>query len=319
MKSIFQRFTLGVTLACATGFSVCAAPLQRTDVMADPAWLLHLDADALRPTAIGKYILAQLDKPEARDKLADLQAIFSIDIRTQLHGFTRYGTTPSPEDGVLIAYADFDAERLVTLAKGVGEYQSTHHNKHVIHSWVVKKKVEGGEDSSRVFASIVGNRVVFSRRETDVAKVLDVMDGASPSLASGAAFPELGAPGDSYFLEAAATKINFPNSNPSAAILKLSKSVQLTFGETHEQLHGALTLIADNEDVAQHILSIAQGLIALMKIQTDKSDIVAIANALAVKQNGSSVIVTLALPADKVVTIIKADAARKAAARDANQ
>jgi len=93
---------------CAAGWVASAAPLQQTDVAASPAWLLHLDADALRPTAVGQYILDEMDKPAARARLAIFQLIFSFDLRTQLHGLTLYGSSPAPEDGVLIVYADFD-------------------------------------------------------------------------------------------------------------------------------------------------------------------------------------------------------------------
>src|SRR6266403_1396479 len=70
----------------AAGLSAVAAPLQRADVTAEPAWLVHVDCDALRPTAIGQYLLSELDKPEAKGQLGAFQAIFSFDPRQQLHG-----------------------------------------------------------------------------------------------------------------------------------------------------------------------------------------------------------------------------------------
>ena len=42
----------GVTGSCLLGaiISSAAGPLQRSDVINDPVWVLHLDCDALRPT-----------------------------------------------------------------------------------------------------------------------------------------------------------------------------------------------------------------------------------------------------------------------------
>ena len=52
-------------------------------------------------------------------------------LRKQLHGLTLYAPSDASEDGVLLVYADFDAERLVTLAKGANDYQSATHKTHL--------------------------------------------------------------------------------------------------------------------------------------------------------------------------------------------
>src|SRR5215813_5822054 len=87
-----------VTLGCVGAATVAtfAAPLRRADVAATTAWLAHADFDRVRPTAIGQYILSEMDKPDAKAKLAAFQAIVKVDLRTQLHGATVYsaGTTP---------------------------------------------------------------------------------------------------------------------------------------------------------------------------------------------------------------------------------
>ncbi|HZQ46393.1 MAG TPA: hypothetical protein VFC07_05230 [Verrucomicrobiae bacterium] len=319
MKSNFWKLGLGVACICATGLAARAAALQRTDVMANPAWLLHLDCDALRPTTIGQYVLTEMDKPEAKAKLAAFQSIFSFDLRTQLHGVTLYGGTPAPADSVLMIYADFDADRLVILAKAAKDSQSSQHNQHVIYNWIDENKHGKHGANQRVYAAIQGNRVIFGQREDRVAAALDVLDGTAPNLASGTGFPDLGASGNTHFVEAAARKMDLPNGDPNAAILKLSQSVELAMGEQQQQFHGALRLVADSDEAAGHILSIAQGLVALMKLQTGKPEAVTLANALVFTQNGSAVLGTIALPASDAVEIMKADAARKAAAHKAKE
>jgi hypothetical protein len=64
--------------------------------------------------------------------------------------------------------------------------------------------------------------------------------------------------------------------------------------------------------VAGHINSIAQGLVALMKLQKDKPESVQFANALTLKQDGAQGVVSMALPDNDAVAMMKADAARKA-------
>jgi len=317
MKQNMWKLTLCAACVCAGGLIARGAPLQRSDVIADPAWLLHLDCDGLRTTAIGQYVLSEMDKPEATAKLAAFQAIFDFDLRSQLHGLTLYGGSGVPEDAVLLVYADFDAGRLTTLAKAAGKYQSSAHGQHVIHSWIDENKQGKNGAKPRVYAAIQGKRVIFGQREDRVGQALDVLDGVAASMGNGSAFPDLGAPGNGHFIEAAARKMDLPDSDPHAAILKLSQSVELVVSEGQQQVQGALTLMADSTPVAAQVYSIAQGLVALMKLQNDKPESVAIANALTITQDGPRVTGNLALPASQAVEIMKAGAARNAAAQAA--
>ena len=59
--------------------------------------------------------------------------------------------------------------------------------------------------------------------------------------------------------------------------------------------------------------SIGQGLVSLMKLQKEKPELVKLAEAISLKQDGAGVVATLAMPANDVVAMMKADAARKAA------
>jgi hypothetical protein len=264
----------------------------------------------MRPTAVGQFIQTEMDKPEAQAKLAAFQALFSFDLRTQLHGVSLYGATKAPQDGLLILYADFDPERLVTLARAAKDAQNTSHGQHTIYSWIDEKHRHGR--AQRVYAAIAGSRVIFGQSENRVAQALDVVDGAATSLATSTAFAPLGAPGGTSFLEAAARKLDLPESDPHAAILKLSQSVRLQVAEAQNQLAATLTLQANDEEVAGHISSIAQGLVALMKLQKDKPESVRFAEALSLKQDGPQVVVNLVLPDADAVALMKADAARKA-------
>jgi hypothetical protein len=293
--------------------AVSAAPLQRADVAASASWVVHLDVDGLRPTSIGQFIQGQLDQPEAANKLAAFQTIFGVDPRTQLHGLTLYGTGTN---GVLVVYADFDAERLATLAKGANDYESAKHNGHVIRSWIDdnQKKKHGG--AGRTYGAIQGKRVIFGKEESMVAQALDVLDGSTPNLSGSSNFSQLGASGDTSILEGAARDIQLPDMGPQAEILKKSRLVLLQLGQQQKKIQGTLTLEANDEETATKISAIGQGLLALLQFQQQNPGAVKIAQALKVHQDGATVTASLSLPADDVIDAIKADAARKAAKKE---
>ncbi len=312
MNMNFLRPALCACGLVAATVTASAAPLQRADVAAGPTWVLHLDCDALRPTPIGQYLLSEMEKPEAEANLAGLQSMFNFDPRKQLHGLTLYSTGKTPEEGVLLVYGDFDADRLLTLAKQAADYQSTTHKQHTIHNWVDEKKKARNGVKPRVYAAIQGSHIlIFSQQEARVAQALDVLDRAAPSLVSSGVFPQLGT-GGSSFLQAAARKLDLPESTPNAALLRLAKSARLEIGEAQGQLRATLNLEAEDEAVAKQMALIGQGLIALMKLQKDNPGSVKLATGLSLKQDGAEVVASLAAPINDAVEVMKADAAKKA-------
>lgn len=275
--------------------------------------MLHVDCDNLRTSGIGQWLLSELDKPEAQAKFAALQMMFNFDPRKQLHGLTLYSSGKTPEDGVLLVYADFDADRLTTLAKAAKEYQSTTYKQHVIHNWLDDKKKTRNGVKPRVFASIQGGHiVVFGQQEARVAQALDVLDRAAPNLAGNSVFLQLGVNGSGSIVQAAARKLELPDSDPNAALFRLSRMARLQVSEGQGQLRATLNLEASDDEIAKQMATVGQGLVALMKLQKDNPGSAKLAEALSLKQDGASVVVSLAIPTAEAIEIAKAEAARKA-------
>lgn len=313
MNTELLRTALCACGLVAAGLTAFAGPLQRADVAAEPSLVLHVDCDNLRTSGIGQWLLSELDKPEAQAKFAALQMMFNFDPRKQLHGLTLYSSGKTPEDGVLLVYADFDADRLTTLAKAAKEYQSTTYKQHVIHNWLDDKKKTRNGVKPRVFASIQGGHiVVFGQQEARVAQALDVLDRAAPNLAGNSVFLQLGVNGSGSIVQAAARKLELPDSDPNAALFRLSRMARLQVSEGQGQLRATLNLEASDDEIAKQMATVGQGLVALMKLQKDNPGSAKLAEALSLKQDGASVVVSLAIPTAEAIEIAKAEAARKA-------
>lgn len=203
----------------AAVLTAAAGPLQRGDVIADPVWVLHVDCDALKQTSLGKALLAELDKPEAQKKFAAMQAVFNVDPRKDLHGVTLYGATKAEPDGVVVAYADFDAARLVTLVEANKDYESTRHGAHTIHSWIDEKNKEKDGVKPRTYGAIYKGKVlIIGQKESRVPEALDVMDKSKPNLTTSTHFAKLGANGGGGFIIGAARKLDRPGNDPGATV-----------------------------------------------------------------------------------------------------
>ena len=313
MKTNVLKTTLFVCALAGAAWPLLAGPLQRADVAADPAWVLHLDCDSLRPTAIGQYLLAEMEKPEAQAKFAAFQTIFNFDPRKQLHGLTLYSAGKAEDDAVALVYADFNSERLAALAKSARDSQSAPHKAHLIYSWIEDGKEPKDGVMPRTYAAIHGSRVVvFARQEKPVANALDVLDNALPNLSAGKVFPQLGAPGGASFIEASARKLEFADSTPTAAIFRVARFMRLDVGETNRTVTARLNIETSDASVAKQTAAVVQGFLALVKLQRNKPEAGKLAEALSLKQDGASLAATLALPAADVAALLKTDTDKKA-------
>ena len=193
-----------------------AAPLERKDVAADPAVLFHVDFDAVRASPVGQAIL---NEPETKDKLASLSATLDFDLSNEVHGMTVYTTIGHPRDWTLIAYADFEPDHLVTLAKDAEGFQTVTNGAHVIYSWQDDRRKGRGGSTAQIYASVLPHRVVFGRDESHLAAALDVMDGTPPLSPARRAF-RAAAPGESILAQGVILKFDFEAPIPTPPFSK---------------------------------------------------------------------------------------------------
>lgn len=289
-----------------------AGPLQRNDVVSEPTWVAHLDCDALRRTAIGKQLLTEMDKPDAQKKLAAFQTIFGVDPRKDLHGVTAYGATKAEADGVVVAYADFDAERLITLVAANADYEVTEYGRHKIHSWIDEKKKAKDGVKPRSYGAIYKDKIIIGQKQSRVAEALDLMDRKGANLAGNAAFSRLGSAAEGAFVVGAARALDLPGNDPGASVLKQAKMIWLTAGEAQGRVEIKLNLDTANEETAKQVGDVCRGLLAVLALQTDKPDAVKLGQAITIDQAASGILAKLSLPAGEVVQMIKDKSEKKA-------
>ncbi|HEY3914807.1 MAG TPA: hypothetical protein VGN61_10005 [Verrucomicrobiae bacterium] len=286
----------------ATALKESAAPLQLADLPADPACVLHVDCDALRRAYIGQYLLYQLNKPQLHSNLVAFASFVSFDFRTQLHGLTIYGVDSSADDNVAIFYADLDTDRLTRLFKAAEAARISTNNNHVIYSWI-----NGGV---RNFAVVESNRLVSSKSRESVIANLGVIDGTSPDFSKSKTLPNLPAASDTALVQGVAGNLDFVT-GPHAALFKLSKWATLQANEVDEHLRATLTLKLGDEETAKQAAVVVLGLIAQLSLQPDNPKAANLAGGMAVKQSGTTVTVTLAVPSLELIEALKVASAKK--------
>jgi len=285
-----------------------AGPLRSSDVPEDAAWLAHLDCDTLRSNALGKFILAEMDKPDNQSKLAVATAILGVDFRTQIHGLTFYAKADSPKQPVLMVYGEFDTNRLITLAQAATEYESTEHGRFAIHSWLDQKRKKADGSHARVYAALPGtNMIIFGQQQQAVAEVLDILDNKAPNLWNNKSYSQLlKSPEPGTFLQAVGRKLDLP-----PAALDLTSHARLQVRESNDEIIAQFGIGGRNEEIAKNMLSIAQGITGLIKLQQERPRVAKLAEKVSLKQEGTEMLLTIAAPSEQVVELLKFVVARK--------
>jgi hypothetical protein len=306
-----MKTILVISLSLLTAVCSWAGALDRTAVSADAVWIAHLDVDNFKQTAVGRHVLAEMEKPEAANKLAAFQAIFSFDPREDITALTLYGVGNEPKDGVLILDGQFDTGHLTTLVKGAKDYTSSNHGTHVIHEWTDEKKERQGRKDAHTVAAMHGGRIVFGQTFERVAGALDVLDGRSANLDGTAYFTESSDTGNA-FLQVATRKVEVPTGKPHSALLRQAEYLSLTAEEQGGRVGMDLFAQAASDEVAERMRQVADGLIALASMQTNKPSAAALAQATTLYHSGNQLTASIDLAADDVVQWMKDQEAKKA-------
>jgi hypothetical protein len=295
---------LAFWIAAAVG--AAGAPLKCADVGAEPARLLHINFDAMREAYVGKYLLYQLDKPEMHSNMVAFQSIFGFDLRRQLHGMTIYTASATPNDSVVITYANFEPAQLVKLITGGESAFTITNNQHVIYSWIDKNKNSGAPDGVRKYAAILDGRLIAANARQSVIDALAVVDGSAPSLSPQQAAKEFDTPGATNFVLASAQNLEFIESNSTVALLKSSKWVKLTAGESDEVLKAALAVEAADGQTARQMSLMAQSLITALGLQKENPWAAKLAGGMTVQQETNRFRVDVSVSSEDAMAALKA-------------
>jgi hypothetical protein len=232
--------------------------------------------------------------------------MFNLDPRKDLRGVTLYSATKSEPDGVVLAYADFDGDRLLTLVQGNKDYEVKAHGAHKIHSWIDEKKKSKGGDPVRTFGALYkGKTLILGQKEERLGEALDVLDGKLPNLTSSKTFAQLGGGGPGVFLIGGARALDLPGNDPGAAVLKQAKLIWLNTQEAQGKAELKLTLETASAETAKQVGDVCRGLVAVLALQTDKPEAVKLAQAITIEQDTVGVQAKLSLPVADVVQLIK--------------
>lgn len=297
-----KRLILAAGLVAALAGGAQGAALNANQVGAGAKWVLHVDADMLRSSAVGKVLMQKLTTGKDNDKLNALAVLTGVDLRKDLSGATLYSASDREQDSVVMLSGRFNTEHLITMIKANEAYETQSYHGTTVHSWIDEKK------HTRTYGAVLqnGGLIVMSGGEGSLKAALDAVGGQGPSLAKGNSNGlALGAAGTSIVM-ASANLASMKNNKPSAQTFKQAQSAAISIGEEGQDAVGKISLTADSPVNAQHLSDAARGILALIMLD-DKTD-QKTKDAFAASQitvDGSTLNVNIHMPAQVLADAIQ--------------
>jgi hypothetical protein len=280
-------------------------------VAADAQWVVFLDVNDLRASALGQQ-LVDAGQQQIQIGLAnsDIHFDFQKTLAT-IESITAYGANfssdPKMLDGTLLIRGTADlrkiavglaAQATVTTPEQVVELQDLPFEAYLV----------GGQ-------AIVGFPpepiILVSKSKPQLLKALAVFRGTSPSLAQTPSSPLralLPTAGHSYLIAASLvpTEKWAQVDGPHTRILQMVSSGSLALGENGPRTAAEVRLSASSDDMADKLLKIVQGLTAIAALtETSDKQLSEFLQSVVVEKQDRTVSVRLAYATDRLVQMIQ--------------
>ncbi|HEV3338805.1 MAG TPA: hypothetical protein VG125_00565 [Pirellulales bacterium] len=307
---------LAALVLAAGGFgSALGADELTVSVPGETKFLLHLDLQAFRATAVGGKLF-DLAKRRAEQELSAGPAHGNTGGLEKIHEML--GFDPFAEiQTILVSAANYDRpEQSLVVSIGVGKstgnleglilalpgYGAEQYGKYTIHSAAPEKGVQ-------VFGAIhtdaKANKTVFlaAQRES-ITHLLDQVDGKT---VGGASFKTIKLASDEkpiLAIEVLALPTEMIGDGPQAGVVKVLRTVSLRIRESEGEVTVGIWLAADTEQQAEQLRQMAQGLIAMLDFaqstnpdDEDLKKMQRFVHEIKAARDGSSLKVSLTVPA----------------------
>jgi hypothetical protein len=311
MRSVVLPLMLGL-LASSAG----QLPAQERGSMVPEGtkFVVTVDLDAFRASEVGGQLFqaatqaAVQELGDDENGLEKIREAIGFDPLTEIHSLTVFGSDfEDPEDNVqLIVRLGDSTGNLEGMILGLPGYEADTYKKYTIHS-------ASPDDDKTVHGAIFtddagGKSIVAASQRSAVEAMLDALE--ADSNAATVAVSESGAFVNVNVLKLPLDQIG---DGPQASVAKLMKEISVTIGEADGQFNIELRLGTEDEQKAEQIRQMAQGLVAMIAFVQDEGDedlerVQQLLRGLVVERNEASVRMNLKIPSEQVVEFLREEA-----------
>lgn len=296
---MLARPLLSAGLCCCIAFTTSAAEVPTT--LPDGArWVTHVDVSGVLEGPLGDQVRTIAERPEVAQKLKALHAFSGFKPLEHLQSISMVGADPESGEYALLLRGTFDRERLEALAGGLPGYEQRAFGDLQVHRWT-----DDDQPTGRMHAFFLDDELlVLSPLGSILERIFHARDqsDSAPTLRAALAAQVAG----SVVLGAATDFAALAKRAPRARMLQKVRSLSLGIVFEDDDLVARLEAEAVNEESATNIFNIAQGMLALARMQGElPPPLHRLLASLQLSRDGELVILTQQLPVSDVIELLQ--------------
>ncbi len=305
---LFPLFALGFVLQ---PLALSRAALDHSIVPAESRWVISIDLDTVRESALGTELLTMVDLPligpgDLVSLRPDPQKILATVSTATAYG-TNYSKDPKQIDGVLVLQGTADLRKLaeayiaqatITAPDAVREIKDL-----PFEAYALQNNVIVGFPKEPI--------VLISQSKAQLEKALEVFRHHKGSLArTDGPLTALLPRSDNASLVATcivpAGNELASGEGPQARVLQMANAGSLVFGTDAQTTSAQISLAANSEELAEKLQKIIQGVAAMASLaETNDKDLATFLQSVSVKRTGKQVSLLLTYPTAGIVRMVK--------------
>jgi hypothetical protein len=292
MRSMVLMKRIPLLAAMFLGMPLFAAPLDVSRVPADSKWLLHLDLEAVRETAIGGELTNEIESRFGA-KVRAMKRMFSVDVLKDLRGLTMFGNGRKDEAVVLIDGA-MDRAHLEDVIAAADGYRLLDHGAFRVHVWT-----DNGQTQHAAFFN--EGLLVFSEREGLLRSALDTLKGGASLPADGFFTAAPGKPMAVGFAKLRDIEMD----GDEAQLLRRANTLKLALCEMDGRISGRMAVVADDAVMGQRIRRVLDGALAFAEMDENLAGKLELKTRVGPLDDGEGAAVEADLPVKEVVGLLE--------------
>ena len=302
---IIPSLVMGVLLLA---FNATSGELQRKHIAADSQWLIHLDADALKKTLTGQFIVEKLVLPQLKPQAAKLN-LDANKLINQIHGITAYGGGfKGGDDTMAILLVDMEPA-LKSVIRGLLMQQlqaSDDQNKSQV-KLLNDGKTEIFSIHDEIYSILAQEgTVILGKNRHQIEKANALVQGTKTGLDGHDTFLDYPNAATGDFIMAAAENFNSQaDMPPQAKFLQLAKGARLAAGESNQKVHLKINLKTESNQMANQVQAVVQGLIAFAMLSNQENSFSSLATGSQVVVNDRYVNLQVSIPVKDFIEKIR--------------
>ncbi|MEN8153572.1 MAG: hypothetical protein ABFR75_06080 [Acidobacteriota bacterium] len=294
MKKIIIGFIFIIFAIAISTSPLQGERLKTSLVPADAQWVININVSKFLKTNIWNTIFnTEVKDGEFFEKSAEIKRKLNFDILKDLSGITIYGKKKRSKDAVVLLQGNFDKEKILdTIKYEKGKLIKEKYGKHLIYKW--------NSDDYGVF--INKNLALISHNKDAVRSALEVISGKVKNIRHGSLYKEIrSVKGDPVFYLVAGDISEFTKGHKTPFLINQAKNILITASEGANSLNFMMKLDTANEEAAKNIQQVANGLIALARMNKSKVDKdLKFLETLDILVKGSRLMAKISLPSEMI-------------------